>query len=124
LPRFTIRAFAVWAGAPNDGTNPRSPTLPPEDIGLVDARGGWEWGDRCWIHLKAGKWGWAKAECDQAMMTNPASPNPRASVLYNEGLIAKAAGNVEEAQRNFEMSLALRENAEVRAALRGLPPAK
>jgi lipoprotein NlpI len=54
------------------------------------------------------------------MAMNPASPQPRASLLYNEGLVAKAAGNVDEARRDFVGSLALRENAEVRAALKGL----
>ncbi len=83
----------------------------------MDTRGGWGWGDKCWINLKAGKWGWAKAECDQGMATNPASPQPRASLLYNEGLVAKAAGRIDEARQDFISSLALRENAEVRAAL-------
>jgi hypothetical protein len=106
----------------DEGTDPARPSLPPEDAGFVDTRGGWGWGDKCWIHIKAGKWGWAKAECDQGMAMSPASPQPRASLLYNEGLIAKAAGRVGDARRNFVDSLALREHPEVRAALNSLPP--
>jgi hypothetical protein len=105
------------AVATNDGTDANRPILPDADKGFVDTRGGWGWGDKCWINLKAGKWGWAKAECDQGMATNPASPQPRASLLYNEGLVAKAAGRIDEARQDFISSLALRENAEVRAAL-------
>jgi lipoprotein NlpI len=56
------------------------------------------------------------------MKMNPASPQPRASLLYNEGLVAKGAGNIDEARADFIESLALRENAEVRGALNSLPP--
>ncbi len=112
------------AVATNDGTDGNRPILPDVDKGFVDTRGGWGWGDRCWINLKAGKWGWAKAECDQGMAMNPASPQPRASLLYNEGLVAKAAGRIDEARQDFTSSLALRENAEVRAALNSLSGGK
>jgi hypothetical protein len=105
-----------------EGTDAARPVLPPEDEGFVDLRGGWGWGDKCWVHIQAGKWSWAKAECDKGMAMNPASPQPRASLLYNEGLIAKAAGRVAEARRSFVESLALREHPEVRAALDSLPP--
>jgi hypothetical protein len=103
----------------NDGTDANRPVLPDADRGFVDTRGGWGWGDKCWVSLKASKWGWAKAECDKGMAMNPASPQPRASLLYNEGLVAKAAGKIDEARQDFRASLALRENAEVRAALAG-----
>ena len=93
---------------------------PATDAGFVDKRGGWGWGDRCWIHIKAEKWGWAKAECDEGMKLGPASPQPRSSLLYNEGLIAKSAGDSGQARRDFTESLALRENAEVRGALHAL----
>ena len=63
------------------------------------------------------RWGWAKAECDEGLRMNPASPQPRASLLYNEGLIARERGRVDEARIYFAESLALRENSEVRAAL-------
>jgi len=119
-PRGDAAVAATGAVMPTEGTDVRNPVLPSSDDGFVDTRGGWGWGDRCWIHIKAGQWGWAKAECDHGMLLNPASPQPRASLLYNEGLIAKAAGNAVEARRDFTESLSLRENAEVRAALDSL----
>ncbi len=51
----------------NDGADPAHIVLAPDDDGFVDTRGGWGWGDRCWNHLKAGKLGWAKAECRKGM---------------------------------------------------------
>jgi serine/threonine protein kinase len=130
LPRFTTRAFAVRgharttesaSAAATDGSDVRQPSLPVEDTGFVDTRGGWGWGDKCWIHIRAQKWGWAKAECDSGMMVaDPSAPQPRASLLYNEGLIAKATGDIDGAQTYFTYSLELRENAEVRAALDSL----
>lgn len=101
----------------NDGTDSRRPVLAPADLGFVDDRGGWGWGDRCWKSLQAGKWGWAKAECDEAMKLGPASPNPRASLLYNEGLIAAHAGDVDEARRLYTESLRLRPHKDVQEAL-------
>lgn len=106
----------------DDGTDINNPQPAPDDDGFVDTRGGWGWGDRCWIHIKSGKWGWAKWECDRAMAVNPASPQPRASLLYNEGLLSKRAGKLSEARQQFLESLSLREHPEVRAALNSLPP--
>jgi hypothetical protein len=106
--------------AANDGTDATRPMLPPSDVGFVDKRGGSGWGDRCWNSIHAKKWGWAKAECDEGLKMNPGSPQPRASLLYNEGLVAQGAGNVEEARRYFTQSLALREHPDVRAALDSL----
>ena len=109
----------VCVGA-NDGTDPTRPILAATDRGFIDTRGGWGWGDKCYNSMKSGKWGWAKAECDEGIKMNPASPQPRASLLYNEGLVAKATGKLDEARRDFAASLSLRENAEVRAALNSL----
>lgn len=105
----------------NDGNDPGRPVLPTTDDGFVDNRGGQGWADKCWTNIRSKHWGWAKAECDQAMAMDPASPQPRASMLFNEGLIAQAAGDVEVARTNFLASLALRENAQVRVALGALP---
>jgi hypothetical protein len=115
-------AATTSASEPLEGTNPRYPVLPASDNGFVDRRDGWGWGDRCWTHLRAGKWGWAKAECDRGIALAPESPQPRASLLYNEGLIARVAGDPEQARRDFTESLALRANDEVRAALASLKP--
>jgi Tfp pilus assembly protein PilF len=54
-------------------------------------------------------------------LANPDEPQPRASLLYNLGLIEQKEGNVDDARRFFKQSLALREHAKVRAALDSLP---
>ena len=123
--------FGVAAPAPpasvassgnNDGTDSKNPVLPASDEGFADTRGGWGWGDRCYVNIKAGKWGWAKAECDKGMaIADPTTQQPRASLLYNEGLIAKASGDVAGARQDFTSSLALREHPAVRSALDSLP---
>jgi tetratricopeptide (TPR) repeat protein len=95
----------------------RRPSLAPSDADFTDTRGGWGWGDRCWINLKKKKYGWAKAECDKAMAMNPKAPSPRASILYNLGLIEQGSGNLDAARTYYQQSLALREHPEVRAAL-------
>jgi len=107
----------------NDGRDPGRPILPPSDLGFVDTRGGWEWGNRCFRNILANNWGWAKAECDEALKLRPLSPQPRASLLYNEGLIAAEAGQIDAARSYFTESLALREDAAVRNALESLPDA-
>lgn len=114
--------------SPEDGASPPSPSpdakrpaLSPDDIGFVDTRGGQGWGDKCWLNIKAKKWEWAKAECDEAMKMSPSSPQPKASLLFNLGLIAKGTGDLEEARRYFTESLALREHPAVRVALNDLP---
>lgn len=116
-------AFSSEPHASNDGSDARRPFLSPSDADFVDTRGGWGWSDRCWNNIKIRKYGWAKAECDRALAMNPASPSPRASILYNLGLIEQGSGNVAGARVHFEASLALREHPEVRAALEALPGA-
>jgi len=86
----------------------------------VDSRDGWNWSNKCYINIQAGKWGWAKAECDKGIALSPASHETHAMLLYNEGLVAQAAGDMAEARRDFLQSLTLRENATVRASLNGL----
>lgn len=110
-------ALPALEQGPNDGSDSKRPVLAPDDLGFVDSRAGWGWGDRCWKNLQAGKWGWAKAECDEAMKLSPASPNPRASLLYNQGLIAAHAGDVAEARQLYTESLRLRTHKDVQAAL-------
>ena len=111
------KPVAPTAPAPTlPGSDPLVPMLAPGDESFVDTRGGWGWGDRCWLNIKARRWGYAKAECDQGMRMKPASPQPLASLLYNEGLIAEAAGDLTSARADFEASLRLREHPDVRAA--------
>jgi hypothetical protein len=47
------RATATAAVA-NDGTDGNRPVLPDVDKGFVDTRGGWGWGDKCWLNIKGG----------------------------------------------------------------------
>jgi hypothetical protein len=122
------RIASLWEGVvvaadpASDGTSSAKPCLSPDDDGFVDKRGGWGWGDRCWINLQKGAWGYAKAECIKGMQLGPASPNPKASLLYNLALIEKAAGRRPMARALLSESLSIRENAEVRSALNTLPP--
>ena len=99
----------------NDGTDSRRPMLAPEDEGFVDIRRGWNWSSRCYTNIQRGQWGWAKAECDKGMTMTP-PPETHAILLFNEGLIARAAGDPSEARNDFNLSLEVRENATVRAA--------
>jgi hypothetical protein len=105
----------------NDGADPLRPVLPPADKRFVDKRGGWGWSDRCWLNIKAQKWGWARAECDRGMALNPSSPQPMSSLLYNQGLIAVQMGDIESARNLMSRSLGMREHPEVRAAYQSLP---
>lgn len=91
--------------------------LAPDDRSYSDARGGWGWGERCYKHLLAGRLGWARAACDKAMEMNPAEPQPKASLLYNLGMIEQRKGRNDAAREFFKKSLALRPNKEVQGAL-------
>ncbi|WP_156339231.1 SH3 domain-containing protein [Chondromyces crocatus] len=91
--------------------------LPPEDVGLVDTRRGWEWSDRCWRNLQAGNLRWARNECMMGMNLPADSPAPMSSLLYNLGLIEEREGAKARSAEYFKRSLALREHPEVRAAL-------
>jgi hypothetical protein len=99
---------SVPAAPANDGTDPKSPVLAPEDTGFVDGRKGAGWGDRCFDEIKRGKWGWAHAACDRGLALADVDPKTRPSLLYNEGLIAKQAGDAAAARGYFTQSLALR----------------
>ena len=54
------------------------------------------------------------------MDMNPATPQPKASLLYNKGLVETKLGHTDAARQLFVESLALRPNAEVQAALNSL----
>jgi hypothetical protein len=94
--------------AASDGTDPKSPSLAPDDAAFTDARKGWGWGDRCVAELRAGKFGWARAACDRGLALPDLDPKARPPLLYNEGLIAKATGDLAAARTDFAQSLALR----------------
>ncbi len=82
--------------------------LAPADVDLVERHGGWDWGNRCYRHIKAGQLAWAKAACDRGLAMGPRSPDPRASILYNLGVIEERRGNVRAARAYFKESVDLR----------------
>jgi tetratricopeptide (TPR) repeat protein len=100
--------------------------LAPSDIGFVDGQGGTGWGNRCWAHLRAGRYDWARAACERGLALNPARPYPRANLLYNMGLVETHDAHPDVARRYLQESLALRPAsdlagaAEVRKALAAL----
>jgi tetratricopeptide (TPR) repeat protein len=94
--------------------------LAPEDRDFVDKRGGWGWSDRCFLHMKARRLPSARAACDKAREMNPASPQPRASILYNFGMVEELRGNKEAARSYYTQSLAVRPSDSVQDALKGL----
>jgi hypothetical protein len=103
---------ATAATTTNDGTDSTAPILSPDDANFVDARKGFGWGDRCFTEIKQGKWGWAHAACDRALALPDVDSKARPLLLYNEGLIAKHAGDNVAARNYFAQSLALRAPAD------------
>jgi hypothetical protein len=95
-------------GAHQRRHGPQGPVLSPDDANFVDARKGGGWGDRCFTEIKQGKWGWAHTACDRALALPDVDPKVRPLLLYNEGLIAKHAGDSPAARNYFGQSLALR----------------
>ena len=117
---------AAAAGAIAPAAVAPAATLPPEDVGFVDKRDGWDWSDRCWKSLGANRLAAARAECAKGLELAHEGKPARPSLLYNSGLVEERSGNTAGAKAFFEQSLALRPNAEVAAALGrvgGTPPA-
>lgn len=104
--------------------------LAPSDVGFVDQQAGTGWGNRCWAHLRQGRYDWARAACERGLAGNPGRPYPRAYLLYSMGLIETHDGRPEVARGYLSESLALRPStdvtgiAEVRKALASLGPAR
>ena len=101
-------AASASAAASNDGTDPKAPVLSPDDTSFVDTRKGGGWGDRCFTEIKQGKWGWAHAACDRGLALPDVDEKVRPLLLYNEGLIAKHAGDSAAAKNYFTQSLVAR----------------
>lgn len=125
-----VSALPDASSVEGSGRDATRPELAPGDRGFVDTRDGWGWSDRCWASLGEGRLGHARAQCEQGLTVAP-DPGPpdgaRPSLLYNLGLVAERSGDLIEARRRFERSLALRTNDEVVEALRRVggvwPPA-
>ncbi|MCB9569230.1 MAG: tetratricopeptide repeat protein [Myxococcales bacterium] len=91
-----------------------TPALDPEDRPLLASGRGL--GDRCVIHMRAGRLGAAWAACE-AGLERATTDRARAALLYNLGLLAERIGDLADARARFERSLALRPNASVEEAL-------
>jgi tetratricopeptide (TPR) repeat protein len=72
------------------------PVLAQRDLLFEDHADGLGWSDRCYLHLKAFRLGYAKAACNKGLASNP-SLRWKGALLYNLGLIAEAEGDVCEA---------------------------
>jgi hypothetical protein len=105
-------ASSLPIAAVNDGTDPKSPILSPDDANFTDSRKGLGWGDRCFSEIRAGKFGWARAACDRALALPEVDPKARAALLYNEGLIAKKSGDAAAARNYFTQSLGARSSTD------------
>jgi len=106
-----------------DGTcrpsGPKTATLASEDKGFVDSRGGFEWGNRCYVHLKAGRLANARAACQKGLGMSP-TPEVRGAILYNMALVEEADGDTALACRYIRESLAARDSGPVRRKLAAL----
>lgn len=91
--------------------------LAAEDADFVDANHGRGWGDRCYLHYKAGRLANAKAACLKGLQDNP-GVWAHGALLYNLGLIAEKVGDLRDAHAQYAESLAVRPgNKTVEAAL-------
>ena len=93
--------------------------LAAEDRGFKDTRGGFEWGNRCYVHLKAGRLANARAACKKGLAMS-STPNVRGPILYNMGLIEEADGDRPLACRYIRESLSARDSGPVRRKLDAL----
>lgn len=98
---------------------PKTATLAPEDEGFVDSRGGFEWGNRCYVHFKAGRLANARAACQKGLGMSP-PPDVRGAILYNAALVEEADGDTALACRYIRESLSARDSGAVRRKLTAL----
>ncbi|MBI2388791.1 MAG: hypothetical protein HYV09_04160 [Deltaproteobacteria bacterium] len=106
---------AIAASDPFGGTV--ATELAADDVGFDDVRGGAGWGDRCFLHLKAGRYRNGKAACERGLALGP-KPAIAGALYYNLGLIEEKAGSREAARRYYAKSLEVRPgNAIVKKAL-------
>ncbi|HEY3494676.1 MAG TPA: hypothetical protein VGK73_08330 [Polyangiaceae bacterium] len=81
--------------------------LAPEDRDFVDDRNGFQWGDRCYKHFKAGALGYARAACTKGLEASP-DAKVRAAITYNLGLVEEASGDKKAGCEWLRQSLAAR----------------
>lgn len=92
---------------------PKESSLAPEDAGFVDSRGGFEWGNRCFLHVRAGRIANARAACNKGLAMSP-EPDIRGAILFNLALAEEADGDVAAACSYLESSLLSRDSGPVR----------
>lgn len=112
-------ARAAAPSSPEAHKDARRAVLAAEDAEHVGSWDAWRWSNRCFEHLQAGDFGWAKAACDEAEVAGP-DDKTLPLLRYNQGRVAREAGDVDRARRLFTESLRLRENKTVRRDLEGL----
>jgi serine/threonine-protein kinase len=100
----------------NDGTDSRRPALPKVEPPPTSAR---EFSQACWSHIHDKHWGWAKAECDEALRLDGPT-RVRAETLHGLGLIARERGEIGEARARLSESLGLYEDSAARKELEDL----
>jgi hypothetical protein len=90
--------------------------LATEDVGFVDTHGGSDWGNRCFVHLRANALDAAEAACAAGLRVAERDTT-RGAILYNLGRIAEARGDRAAARRHYTRSLEVRPgNAAVQRA--------
>jgi tetratricopeptide (TPR) repeat protein len=106
-------AGQTWQGDACRPAGSKPMQLAPEDESFVDTRGGFEWGNRCFKHLKARRLANARAACQKALDMSP-EPQVLGAVLYNFGLVEEADGDIQAACSYLRRSLEARDNDAVR----------
>ncbi len=87
--------------------------LAPEDEAFVDTRGGFEWGNRCFMHYKAHRLDNARAACKKGLDMSP-DAGVRGAILFNLALVEEADNDAPLACSYIRQSLSARDNGAVR----------
>ncbi len=82
-------------------------TLAPEDVGFVDRQGGAGWGNRCFLHVKAGRVPQARAACRAGLDMNPTA-FVEGAIRYSLASAELLAGDRDAACDHLDASLAAR----------------
>jgi tetratricopeptide (TPR) repeat protein len=88
----------------------RRPTeLAPDDRAFVDTgrRPGMEWGNRCFLHLEAKRYDWARAACYKALEL-VRDDDIRGALYYNLGRVEENEGRPDTARWYYRRSLQAR----------------
>jgi hypothetical protein len=93
--------------------------LAPDDQGFSDDKRGFGWSTRCYNHLRAGSYPYARAACQKALEADP-EPGTRAMALFNWALVEAATGDPIAACQKISQSLNVRDHAGVRKKLEEL----